>query len=124
MISTYIRELKRYTYNDLKSMFKCDNETLNKYISKLKEYTILKVVPLNKKQKDLTELNEDDIEITPVVENDTQHYYVFDYVGLVTIDSIVLKIYPKYIKNNNEPKEQLKQVLKVIEKFNKKERFF
>lgn len=121
MISTYIRELKRYTYNYLKSMFKCDNETLNKYISKLKEYTILKVVPLNKKQKDLTELNEDDIEIAPVVENDTQHYYVFDYVGLVTIDSIVLKIYPKYIKNDNEPKEQLKQVLKVIEKFNKKE---
>jgi hypothetical protein len=121
MISAYIRELKRYTYDDLKSLFKCDDEPLNKYISRLKEYSILKVVPYNKQQKDLTELNEDDIEISPVVENDNQHYYVFDYVGLITIDSIVLKIYPKYIKNNKEPKSQLKQVLKVIEKFNKKE---
>lgn len=121
MISAYIRELKRYTYDDLKSLFKCDDEPLNKYISRLKEYSILKVVPYNKQQKDLTELNEDDIEIYPVVENDNQHYYVFDYVGLITIDSIVLKIYPKYIKNDKEPKSQLKQVLKVIEKFNKKE---
>ena len=57
MISAYIRELKRYTYDDLKSLFKCDDEPLNKYISRLKEYSILKVVPYNKQQKDLTELN-------------------------------------------------------------------
>ena len=37
MISAYIRELKRYTYDDLKSLFKCDDEPLNKYISRLKE---------------------------------------------------------------------------------------
>ena len=35
MISTYIRELRRYTYNDLKSIFQCDNNKLNHYIRKL-----------------------------------------------------------------------------------------
>lgn len=118
MISVYIRELKRYTYEELKQLFKCNSDDLNKYLSKLKEYSILKIVSFNKTQKDLTELNDEDIEIAPIIENDNQHYYVFEYVGVITLDNLVLKIYPKYIKQDNEPKEQLKQVLKVIEKYN------
>lgn len=121
MISAYVRELRRYTYTDLKNIFKCDNHSLNRYIRKLKEYSILKVVPFTQEQKDLTDLNNNDIEIAPVEENDSNHYYVFDYVGVITVDGVVLKIYPKYIKSTNEPKEQMKQVLKVIEKFNNQE---
>lgn len=121
MISTYIRELRRYTYNDLKSIFQCDNNKLNHYIRKLKEYSILKIVPYTKEQKDLTELNEDDIEIAPVEDNDNSHYYVFDYVGIITIEGVVLKIYPKYIKSDNHPLKQMKQVIKVIEKINNQE---
>lgn len=121
MISAYVRELRRYTYTDLKYIFKCDNHSLNRYIRRLKEYSILKVVPFTQAQKDLTDLNNEDIEIASVEENDSNHYYVFDYVGVIIIDGIVLKIYPKYIKSINEPKEQLKQVLRVIEKFNNQE---
>lgn len=121
MISIYLRELQRYTYDQLRILFKCDNVSLNKYISRLKEYGILKVVPYNVQQKDLTELIEDEVEIAPVVDNDIYHYYVFDYVGIIVIESIVLKIYPKYIEKDSKPKIQLKQVLKIIEKFNNKE---
>ena len=121
MISEYIRELKRYTYNELKKIFKCNNQILNSSISKLKEYGILKVVPYTKEQKDLSELNNEDIEIASIVDNDYNHYFVFDYVGIISINGIVLKIYPKYIKKDNSPKKQMKQVLKVIDKFNKQE---
>lgn len=120
IISAYIQELKRYTYDDLKKIFKCNNESLNKYISRLKEYSILKVVLQSKQQKDLLDLSDSDVEVIPVFDNDNQYYYVFDFVGLITIDNIVLKIYPKYIKNEKRPKEQLKQVLRIIEKYNKK----
>lgn len=81
----------------------------------------MKVVPYTKEQKDLSELNNEDIEIASIVDNDYNHYFVFDYVGIISINGIVLKIYPKYIKKDNSPKKQMKQVLKVIDKFNKQE---
>ena len=121
MISIYLRELHRYAYDDLVVLFQCTNYKLLGYIKKLKEYNILKVVPFTKEQKDLTELNEEDIELISIEGNEVKYYYVFNYVGIIIIDSIVLKIYPKYIQNDTKPKKQLKQVLKVIEKFNNRE---
>lgn len=34
---------------------------------------------------------------------------------------MVLKIYPKYIDSTDEPIEELKQILSVLEKYNSKE---
>lgn len=120
MISVYLREMKRYSYDELKKIFKCTNDELDKTIGKLKEYYILKVVPFTKEQKELSELIEDDISVN-VFEYSDSKYYIFDFVGIVIIYGIVLKIYPKYIRSDELLVEKMKQVLNVIDKFNNRE---
>ena len=63
-ISVYIREQKRYTKKELLAMFHFNDEEIEKFIRELKSYGILKAVKNDPKQKNLTELYEEDIEIT------------------------------------------------------------
>ena len=42
-------------------------------------------------------------------------------VSHITIEGRVLKCYPKYLLEATAPKSELKQVLKVLEKYNSKE---
>lgn len=49
------------------------------------------------------------------------YLYVFTFVGVITIEGRVLKCYPKYLLDTTAPKTELKQVLKVLEKYNSKE---
>ena len=46
---------------------------------------------------------------------------MFTFVGVITIEGRVLKCYPKYLLDTTVPKTELKQVLKVLEKYNSKE---
>lgn len=46
---------------------------------------------------------------------------MFTFVGVITIEGRVLKCYPKYLLDTTAPKTELKQVLKVLEKYNSKE---
>ena len=114
--SIFVKELKRYTYNDLRNTFACENEEkLDKFIKKLKEFGILKVV--KKSDINLDELQYEDEVISEVSNSDDEISYVFKFVGVVTIGGILLKCYPKYI-SKEEPIAELKQILKVIEKYN------
>ena len=45
--------------------------------------------------------------------------YQFNYVGVIIIDNVVLNIYPKYIKNEDNIENDFKQTLQVIKKYNK-----
>lgn len=45
-------------------------------------------------------------------------YYVFKYVGVITIGSTVVKVIPKYIISDDEPLYEMKQILRVLEKYN------
>ena len=63
-VSVYIREQKRYTKKELLTLFRFNNEEIEKFIRELKSYGILKAVRNDPKQKNLTELFEEDIEIT------------------------------------------------------------
>jgi len=125
MESVYVREQKRYTQNNLIELFKTSEENTVRIIKKLKEYNILKTVRRSDAQKDLSELIEEDIEITDVVTGQAEYYYVFTFVGVITVGGLVLKCFPKYLLSygeiENQPKEQLKQVIKVLEKYNSKE---
>ena len=45
--------------------------------------------------------------------------YKFHYVGVIAMDNLVLNVYPKYIRNENNIEEDFKEILKVINKYNK-----
>ena len=119
-ISVYIREQKRYTKKELLAMFHFNDEEIEKFIRELKSYGILKAVKNDPKQKNLTELYEEDIEITDDTVANEELLYVFTFVGVITFGNRVLKCYPKYI-SANEPYEEVKQVLKVLNKYSASE---
>lgn len=122
MISKFIHEQKRYTQKQLSNLLEeKSEENLISIIRKLKEYGILKLVKANDLQRDMTDLVDEDIEITDIQIGENDFYYVFTFVGVVTVAGKILKCYPKYISSNIEPIEELKQIIKVLEKYNSKE---
>lgn len=121
MISVFLREQKRYTQEELVRVFECSEEKTVKILKRLKEYGVLKAVKAGEEQKDLTDLAEEDIEIADVEVGENEYLYVFTFVGVITIEGRVLKCYPKYLLDATAPKEELKQVLKVLEKYNSRE---
>lgn len=121
MISVFLREQKRYTQAQLTKEFQCSEEKTVCILKRLKEYGVLKAVKANDTQKDLTDLVDEDIEIADVEVGENEYLYVLTFVGVITIEGRVLKCYPKYLLNATTPKAELKQVLKILEKYNSKE---
>lgn len=121
MRSEFVREQKRYTRENLKSIFACSDTDIIRIIKKLKSYGILKTVKNEAKQLDLSDLADEDIVISDEEDTTSKCLYVFTFVGLVIVEGCVLKCYPKYLFKNGTPTNELKQVLKVLNKYNSKE---
>lgn len=121
MISKYVREQKRYTHNELSMKFRLNSKEAISFIKKLRAYGVLKIVRAVPKQKGLTDLIDEDIEIMDMEEETEGFYYVFTFVGVLTVGDRILKCYPKYILDIKEPLEEMKQVLSVLKKYNSKE---
>lgn len=121
MISKYVREQKRYTQEELCDVFECTEDNAVPLIRKLKEYGVLKAVKASDIQRNMSDLMDEDIEIADVVIGENEFLYVFTFVGVIVIAGRVLKCYPKYLLSTDEPKKELRQVLKVLEKYNSKE---
>lgn len=120
-ISKFVREQYRYTKNDLRALFSFDDAEVEKFIKNLKSFGILKSVENKKDQKDLTELVDDDVLISDETAGYDECLYVFTYVGVITSGNRILKVYPKYISADKEPLEQMKLVVKVMERYNNHE---
>ena len=121
MISKFVREQKRYTQQELCTILECNESDVIIYIRKLKEYGVLKAVKTSAAQKDLSDLQEDDVEIADVEVGETEYLYVFTFVGVIVVAGRVLKCYPKYILHAEKPTTELRQIIKVLEKYNSKE---
>lgn len=121
MISVFLREQRRYTQDNLVKEFCCSEAKAVKILKRLKEYGVLKAVKASDAQKDLTDLVDEDIEIADVEVGENEYLYVFTFVGIITIENLVLKCYPKYLLDVTTPRAELKQILKVLEKYNSKE---
>lgn len=121
MISAFLREQRRYTQDEIVKLFCCSEEKTVHILKRLKEYGVLKAVKVSDLQKDLTDLVDEDIEIADVEIGANEYLYVFTFVGVIIIEGRVLKCYPKYLANDIEPLDELKQILKVLEKYNSKE---
>jgi hypothetical protein len=121
MISEFVREQQRYTQKDLCRILDCSDERVIPLIRKLKEFGVLKAVRASDIQRDMSDLLDEDIEIADVEVGEDEYYYVFTFVGVIVVAGYVLKCYPKYLLHANQPMEELRQVLKVLEKYNTKE---
>ena len=121
MISKFLREQKRYTQKDLCDKFECSEEKVVPIIRKLKEFGVLKAVKATDPQRDMSDLIDEDIEVADVEAGENEYLYVFTFVGVIVVAGRALKCYPKYLLSKEEPKDELKQVLKVLEKYNSKE---
>lgn len=121
MISKFIREQKRYTQKDLCKKFECSEDKVVPVIRKLKEFGVLKAVKASNSQRDMSDLVDEDIEVADVEVGENEYLYVFTFVGVIVVAGRALKCYPKYLINTEEPKKELRQVLKVLEKYNSKE---
>lgn len=121
MISKYLREQKRYTQKDLCDKFECSEGKVVPIIRKLKEFGVLKAVKASEPQRDMSVLLDEDIEVADVEIGENEYLYVFTFVGVIIVAGRVLKCYPKYLLSTEEPKDELRQVLKVLEKYNSKE---
>lgn len=121
MISIFVREQKRYTQNDLCRILACSEEKGVPLIRKLKEFGVLKAVKASDIQRDMSDLVDEDIEVADVAVGEEEYYYVFTFVGVIVVAGRVLKCYPKYLSHAEQPRNELRQVLKVLEKYNTKE---
>ena len=121
MISAYIREQERYTQLELSNKFGGSFEEIIPVIRKLKEYGIVKIVKAIDSQKDMSELLDEDVEISDVTLNDNEHFYVFTFVGVISIAGRILICYPKYLSKGIDPNEDMQQIIKVLEKYNSRE---
>lgn len=102
VVSRYVREQKRYTKNDLKSKFFFDEDGVEKFIKNLKAYGVLKSVKNTDDQLEMSDLVDDDVEITDETAESGDCLYVFTYVGVITCGSRVIKVYPKYLLSKKE----------------------
>lgn len=121
MISKFVREQKRYTQKDLCRIFESSEEKTVSIIRKLKEFGVLKAVRATNPQRDMSDLLDEDIEIVDVEVGENEYLYVFTFVGIIVVAGHVLKCYPKYLLTADAPKDELRRVLKVLEKYNSKE---
>lgn len=121
MISKYVKEQKRYTQEELRKIFECNIDETVQIIRKLKEYGIVKNVKKSDRQSMLSDLVEEDVRVTDIESGERELYYVFSFVGVIVVYGRVLKCYPKYINSSDNPIIQMKQILRVLEKYNSKE---
>lgn len=119
-VSAYLKEQKRYTAKELSSVFSFTNSETEKFLKDLKSFGVVKAVKNEPKQKDLSDLLEEDIEISDNTISNDEFYYVFTFVGVIVYGNKVLKCYPKYI-SSDEPLDEIKQVLKVLNKYSASE---
>lgn len=121
LISRFLREQRRYTKSELADLFAYDEDGVEGFIQNLKSYNVLKVVRSSNEQKVMSDLLEADVEATDDSAANGTYLYVFTFVGVITYGNRILKIYPKYIRSSEAPLDELKQVLKVLEKYNHSE---
>lgn len=119
IISEFVREQKRYSKRELKHIFSLSVDDINGFIRNLKAFGVLKTVKNNTEQKNLSDLLDEDIVLSDETEEEN-YFYVFTYVGIITIGSRVIKCYPKYLLYEDKPVKELKKVLKVLGRYGSK----
>lgn len=116
MKSVYFREGQHYSFQELQKCFSVEEEKLTKYITLLKSYNVLKTV--RREKLEFSDLSDQDFIVCEIPINSNDFVYQFTFVGVILLHDIVIMCYPKYIDNDKQPREKLKTIIKVLEKYN------
>ncbi len=116
MIAVFVREEDRYTSQQLSELLELSDEA----IRTLKDRNIIKSTKPKSQQDASEHTDEDDDREYDAINTADQYEYKFTFVGVIVLGETVLKCYPKYLLTNSQPKDELKQILKVIEKYKSK----
>lgn len=112
-------ERRLYSYNELLFLFEQDREALNKTLETAISKNIFKIKTSTTRDEEIKEnsyLMEDEEIIKK--EKYSEYLYYTEYVGLIVVNSYVLKIYPKYFLNAEEfSNDSFKDVIKVLKKY-------
>ena len=100
--------------------FKFDEDSFVEFVKKLKFSGILKLVNKTVYESELTDLNED-IEVFDIDLNNDSYFYVFTFVGVLSIGNVVVKSFPKYLLSKDEPFDEMKETLRVLNKYDSEE---
>lgn len=119
MKSVYIKEECYYNLEQLINLFGYDVNDTKKTLSTFKNYGILKVF-LNNNEDDYIDEDKHIINIDSDI--NSKYLYKFTFVGVFKLDELILKCYPKYISEDKISTQLLKQVIKVIGKFQDRSR--
>lgn len=119
MISCFVKEQHRYSLSALCSIFEMTAEKTKTVIKRLRVCGLVKTVNCIDTQFEMTELADDDIVMADTLA-DYDVYYVFTYVGVITIAGRIIKCYPKYLPFGASPLNEMKQIVRVLEKYNRK----
>lgn len=120
IVSKYVREQQRYTKNNLKSIFGMDETMVERFIRNLKTVGVLKSVKNNENQFEMSDLVEEDIEISDETAVSGECLYVFTYVGVIICGSRIIKVYPKYlVRKRDDYFGEMKLVIKVLERYSR-----
>lgn len=114
MISVFIREQRRYTLDELQTLLDGSHYDTQEILKSLQLKGIVRNVKKFPEEADLSDLTDEE-EIQYDVPGEV--FYVFRYVGIIAVKDIILKCYPKYLKKTTDYAPLLKQVLRVIEKY-------
>lgn len=120
-VSKYVREQRRYTKNDLRTLFSFSEEEIQAFLRRLKAYGVMKAVKNLPMQMELSDLTDEDLAITDDTTDSNDCFYVFTFVGVITVGNRVIKCYPKYITRDSEPAAEMKQTIKVLQRYGSKE---
>ena len=114
MISIFIREMRRYSFDELQTLLNGSHYNTREILKSLKLKGIVKNVRRDPEEADLSELTDEEEIYYDVPE---KIFYVFKYVGIIAVKDVILKCYPKYLKKTTNYAPLLKQVLRVIENY-------
>lgn len=122
-----LQENQIYSFIELKDLFNITDDKLNNIINKLLLMNIIKKLSLKNSTNKLSDLFFDD-DFEEINLQNTYDNIIFKYVGIIIIGEICLILYPKYIDNYLDDKNNnfqiLRQLIAVIKKYHSKEQKF
>lgn len=118
MLSVYIQEQKYYSEQELCQLFAgLPKEKIISIWQSLQEKGLVKIVKKEAVDKDLTELAQEDVveKASEAVLQDCR--FVCNFVGVIMVQDVALKCYPKYIASSDGLLEKMCLVIQVLHKY-------
>ncbi len=116
--SCYVREQKRYSRKELIRMISADEEFSARIIKELCYVRCLSRLKNSSPQTNLDEISVADFNDPESYADDENSLYVFTYVGVIVIGSVVFMCYPKFYSSAAPDARQMKQIFEVINRYN------